>query len=141
MTALQSMHSGHGDVIRPHPKQVWTRSLKAARTYANQWGREWVKVFFDRCVTCGAKVNLQWAHVLSGKGDAVRWHKQNMTRQCEHCNQLHEEHPEHLVHWFIKRYGQKAYTDLTIIANRAVKLTYSDIMLIGDELRAEVRGE
>ncbi len=129
---------GYGDVVRdPKPTKAarWKRSIRAARLYADQWCRKYVKTVWDRCVTCGSQYNLQWAHVLSGKGDAVRWDVDNMTRQCEKCNNLHEYEPEHLTAWFIRERGQGALFDLVVRSNRAVKRTYSDIMKIGDSYR------
>jgi len=131
--------TGYGDVFRPQPKSVkgahWNRSIRAARLYANQWAREWVKSRYPRCVPCGSDVNLEWAHVLSGKGDAVRWEERNMTRQCTRCNQLHESHPEHLVAWFVQTYGQSALAELVAKAETLPKYTYSQIMEIGDKYR------
>mgnify|MGYP001615360202 CR=1 FL=1 len=134
---------GGPDVLRGDPKPTaaahWKRSLKAARIYTNQWCREWVKLYYDRCVTCGRKTELEWAHVLSGKGDAVRWEKLNMTRQCAPCNRLHEYDPEPLMTWFLKTYGQPALFDLTVKSNTVPKYIFSQIMAIGDAYRQEIQ--
>jgi hypothetical protein len=119
---------------------AWKISLKAARIYADQWCREYVKGKWQRCVTCGSPSNLEWAHILSGKGDAVRWDIQNMTRQCTRCNQLHESHPEHLHNWFITKYGYPDFAALVARGNVAVKRTYSQIMKIGSQYRDLANG-
>jgi hypothetical protein len=136
---------GGPDVVRlPDPKPTgkahWKKSIRAARLYADQWCREWVKQKYDRCVTCGNKINLEWAHILSGKGQSVRWEEKNMTRQCKRCNNLHEYEPEHLISWFFNIYGQPALNDLVTLANITRKYTFSQIMKIGDTYRAKVRG-
>lgn len=122
---------------KPTAAAHWNKSLRAARLYTDQWCREWVKRKYSTCVTCESKVNLQWAHVLSGKGDAVKWEKLNMTRQCERCNQLHESNPVPLTTWFVRTYGQPALFDLTIKANTIAKRTFSEIMAIGDKYKRE----
>jgi hypothetical protein len=125
---------------KPSAKAHWKKSVRAARLYADQCCREWVKANYPWCVTCGGQFNLEWAHVLSGKGDAVRWEKQNMTRQCRVCNQLHEEHPEALTEWFIDTYKYPAFAALVVQSNTPVKFTYSQIMAKGDEYRALLDG-
>ena len=129
---------GGSDIVRSDPKPAkgahWKQSIRAARLYADQWAREWTKTRYPRCVTCGREPQ-EWAHVLSGKGDAVRWDINNMTRQCQRCNQLHESHPEHLNEWFMSTYGWKPFVDLVARSNVAVKLSYEKIMKIGDDLR------
>lgn len=136
---MKDLSRGYGDVVRSDPKPTksahWKKSLRAARMYADQWCREYVKTQWDRCVTCGSQYNLQWAHVLSGKGDAVRWYEDNMTRQCEPCNNLHEHEPEHLTEWFVKERGQMSLFNLVCRSNKVMKYTYSQIMAIGDEYR------
>ena len=133
---------GYGDIVRGDPKPAkgahWNRGIRVARLYANQWCREWSKGVYLRCVTCGGPAE-EWAHVLSGKGDAVRWEKQNICRQCARCNLIHEMDPEPLVTWFLKTYGQPALFELTVKSNRPVKMTYSQIMTIGDEYRKLTR--
>jgi cytochrome c peroxidase len=131
---------GGGDVVIGNPKPAkWSKGVRSARTYANSWGRQYVKLIYHECVTChvSEKVeSLEWAHVFSGKGDAVHWEPMNMARQCTRCNQLHEDHPEHLIAWFLARYGQPALYELTIKANTNVKLGYSEVMKAGDRLRS-----
>ena len=138
----RSMHMG--DIVRGYPKPTaaghWSKSIRAARMYADSWARDWVKTKYNACVTCGSRNNLEWAHVLSGKGDSVRWEEMNMTLQCNPCNQLHEHSPEPLVTWFLKTYGQTALFELTLKANTNVKLGYSRVMKIGDGLREKCRG-
>lgn len=113
----------------------WNKSLRAARLYTDQCCRDWARSIYPRCVTCGSTFNLEWAHVLSGKGDAVRWEEKNMTRQCNPCNQLHEFRPGPLIDWFVKTYGYPAFVTLTTLGNTTVKRTYSQIMAIGDRYK------
>jgi hypothetical protein len=140
MPSKRDMGQGR-DVVRGDPKPTkaarWKQSKKAARLYADQWCREYVKHVWDHCVTCGSRINLQWAHVLSGKGDSVRWNALNMTRQCEPCNNLHEYEPERLTAWFVETYGQQALFDLVCTSNTAARFTYSEIMKVGDFYRGE----
>jgi hypothetical protein len=139
---IEAATRGERDVVRdpkPTAKAHWKRSVRSARLYANQWAREWVKAKYSACVTCGSRSSLEWAHVLSGKGDAVRWEECNMTRQCTPCNNLHEFEPEHLIAWFLKTYGQPALFALTVKANTNVKFGYAAVMKIGDKLREKMR--
>jgi hypothetical protein len=135
--------TGYGDVVRSDPKPTaaghWNKSIRAARQYADGWAREYVKQLYPFCVTCGSRDNLTWAHVLSGKGDAVKWEERNMTRQCAMCNSAHESNPEPLVTWFLRQYGQPALFALTLQANTSVKRTYAQIMKFGDKYREKVR--
>lgn len=138
---------GGSDVVRGYPKPTaaghWKKSVRAARLYADQWARAWAHTQWDYCVTCGSRINLQWAHVSSGRsdGNSVRWEKKNMTIQCEPCNHLHEHEPEHLIAWFLENYGQPALFALTVQSNRVVKYTYSEIMAIGDKYREAISGK
>lgn len=145
MNAPSARDRGLGsDVVRADPKPKkgahWKQSIRAARLYASEWARAWTKTRYPHCVTCGGAPE-EWAHVLSGKGDAVKWDTFNMTRQCTRCNQLHEDHPEHLHGWFIAQYGYPAFAALVARGNRSVKLSFAKIMKIGDELRERVIGQ
>jgi hypothetical protein len=140
---IDRLTRGGSDVVWPDPKPAkgahWNKSIRAARTYANSWAREYVKLVYYACVTCGGKIDLEWAHVLSGKGDSVHWEVENMTRQCKVCNDLHEYEPEHLVAWFVETYGQPALYELTLKANTNVKLGFGAVMKIGDRYRQRVK--
>jgi hypothetical protein len=127
---------------KPTAAAHWKKSVRAARLYADQCCREWVKANYPWCVTCGNPDTaiLEWAHVLSGKGDAVKWEKVNMCRQCNPCNSLHEFNPAPLTEWFIQTYGQPAFAALVVKSNTPIKFTYSDIMAIGDKYRALLDG-
>ena len=120
---------------KPTAAGRWKKSIRSARLYADQWAREYVKLVYHCCATCGSRDQLEWAHVLSGKGYAIRWELMNMTRQCVACNRLHEYEPQHLYEWFVKQYGQPALFRLTVQSNTLVKYHYRDIMKIGAILR------
>jgi len=131
------------DILKAMPKPTkaarWKVSMGAARKYADSWAREYVRLKYPFCVTCGSTMILEWAHVLSGKGDAVKWDELNIARQCQRCNQLHESHPEHLYAWFWLEYGHRAFDELVVKSNQAVKLYPAGVCKIGDAWRERVR--
>ena len=66
----------------------------------------------NKCITCGAKENLSWSHLITSSKYATRWNMKNVHIQCLSCNFRHEHYPEYYTNWFLRKYGQEEYKKL-----------------------------
>ncbi len=94
------------------------------------------------CFTCGTTKNLQVSHLFERRHLWTRWDtapNANNHLMCERENNVHEAHPEIYTNKFIKRFGKKVYSDLSVRAHSNQKLTYSDLLPLLEEKQEELR--
>lgn len=104
--------------------------------------RKLVHILYDKCVTCGKREDLQWAHLFGGYRNATRWNPFNYATQCATCNSNHNDNPRPYFRWFEREYGQDLLDRLEKLhaTPGGVKLYAGDYRRISEALERCTRG-
>lgn len=114
-------------------------SERAIRDDCDQLVREIIKLRDSVCITCGTRDGtLHVGHLFRRGITATRWSLTNCNGQCDSCNGLHEEEPEHYITAYKARYGAIAYEALEIHSRSRNKLQYVELLAIRNGLRSEL---
>jgi hypothetical protein len=73
---------------------------------------KYIRARDKKCVTCGAREQLQCGHLLSRVAYSTRWDEENCACQCAGCNIKHENNPAVFVMWYIKKFSQESLEKL-----------------------------
>ncbi len=138
MTALQSMHSGHGDVVRANPKPAKRKrsSFKAAVAYADEMFSLYIRARDKKCVLCGSTNHLQCSHVFRRVRWMTRWTPQNAYALCSRCHTFHHRQDEHPFRNYVyKRIGQEEMDRLYYLSRQVAHWSADIIKGFGDEYK------
>lgn len=113
-----------------HPKDV--------KDEMDQLVRDILKLRDSVCFTCPQTENLHVGHLFRRGLETVRWNILNNHLQCDPCNSLHEEEPEHYIGCFVQRFGEAAYIILRTRSRQSHKLSYIELLDTRDGLRREL---
>lgn len=65
-----------------------------------------------RCVRCGDRTYIQWAHVYSRRYLSLRWAIGNAMALCGGCHLWWHHNPLDAVTWWVGKYGEQAHAQL-----------------------------
>lgn len=85
-----------------------------------------------RCVTCGARRNLQCSHFYSRRYLLIRFDLTNCNAMCGRCNKRHNFDPFPYMNFMQEKYGPEAVEELNALRASRRKVT-------DDELREMLR--
>lgn len=112
--------------------------LRTIREDCDQLIRDIIKLRDDRCFTCPETKNLHVGHLFRRGIASVRFDLRNVAAQCDRCNGVHEEEPEHYIGAYVQKFGEVAFYQLKTLSTWQSKLQYTDMISIRDELRVEL---
>ena len=92
-----------------------------------------------QCECCGARDNLQCAHVFGRIRYTVRCDDRNAFALCARCHYGFTNDPIAWADFVIKRIGDEGYEELRKVANRAAKFTKQDKADMTAHLRKELK--
>ena len=76
-----------------------------------------------RCVTCGARRNLQCSHFYSRRYLAIRFNLVNCNAMCGFCNKRHNYNPFPYIKYMEGKYGPEAVEGLNELRASRRKVT------------------
>lgn len=99
------------------------------------WSELIKKKFDNKCAVCGARGNLQAAHIFSRKHRATRWEPDNGVCLCRrhHLYWAHTE-PFEFMQLCEKLIGKERLNELETEAHKTTHYTREDLKEIGEKL-------
>jgi hypothetical protein len=70
----------------------------------------------NTCVVCGSTAKPQAGHIFIRARTRTTWMLYNVHTQCARCNLMHRFDQAPYFHWFIHKYGNKAFDELYALA-------------------------
>ena len=93
-------------------KKDYNKEKRLLKKKLDNLCREYNKLKYDKCVTCGSVEDLQWGHLLTSRSLSTRWDEKNYARQCSGCNLRHEHKPEYFIQWYLRTNGLFSWDNL-----------------------------
>ncbi len=95
-----------------------------------------------QCCSCGKVVLWKEAdagHFVNRKWFSTRWREDNVHLQCRSCNRFDEGNTAGYSLFMMRKYGEAHIEFLKGIKNQAMKYSDSDLLLLIDHYKKEVK--
>jgi hypothetical protein len=105
-------------------------TLKAQKKLADRLVSAIAILRDGRCVTCGIiRADLQPGHFFRRTRHSVKWDLRNIGCQCPGCNLKHNENPEPLRRYIVRKIGEAQLAELEVLANRTGHAPMNEIVI------------
>lgn len=80
-----------------------------------------------RCESCGSRLDLQCAHIMSRKFMATRWDDGNALCLCLECHHHYTVNPKEWLEFIVELFSREYWDDLWARSHTVTNLTEDDL--------------